>query len=104
MAWRIIRHLLTVAGIVLAGGLICATLVRLAPGFATDEQQLDPRLSAESLRALHDSHESEKDILHFYIGYISRALHGDLGISHSLNQPVSTLLRDRFPVTLRLVA
>ncbi len=40
MAWRITRHLLVIAAIVLIGGLICATLVRFAPGFAVDEQQL----------------------------------------------------------------
>jgi len=104
MAWRITRHLLAITAMALMGGLICATLVRFAPGFSTDEQQLDPRLSAESLLALHQSHESEKSILQFYASYISRVLHGDLGISRLLNQPVSALLRDRFPVTLRLVA
>ena len=104
MFWRISRRLLTIVAIVVLGGLTSATLVRFAPGFATDEEQLDPRLSTESLRALHQSHESEKNVFLFYAGYLNRAVHGDLGISHSLNQPVSNLLHDRFPVTLRLVA
>lgn len=104
MVWRITRHLFAIAATVLLGGLICATLVRFAPGFAVDEQQLDPRLSAESLRRLHESHQSEKNILQFYTGYLKRVLHGELGTSRSLGQPVSTLLHDRFPVTLRLVA
>ena len=104
MLWRISRRLLAIAAIVVLGGLTSATLVRFAPGFATDEQQLDPRLSAESLQALHQSHESEKKVFLFYAAYLNRAWHGDLGISRSLNRPVSSLLRDRFPVTLRLVA
>ncbi len=104
MVWRITRHLLAIAAIVLLGGLICATLVRFAPGFSVDEQQLDPRLSANSLRALHESHQSERNILQFYAGYMKRAMHGDLGTSRSLSQPVSALLHDRFPVTLSLVA
>src|SRR6266699_878259 len=104
MAWRITRHLLVIAAIVLLGGLICATLVRFAPGFSVDEQQLDPRLSADSLRALHESHQSEQNTLQFYAGYMKRALHGELGTSRSLGQPVRTLVYDRFPVTLRLVA
>jgi peptide/nickel transport system permease protein len=103
MLWRISRRLLAIVAIVVLGGLTSATLVRFAPGFATDEQQLDPRLTAESLQALHESHESEKNVLLFYAAYLNRAWHGDLGISHSLNRPVSSLLRDRFPVTLRLV-
>jgi peptide/nickel transport system permease protein len=103
MLSRIIRHLLAIVAIVIFGGLACATLVRFAPGFDTDEQQLDPRLSAESLQALHESHRSEKNLSHFYTTYLKRALYGDLGVSRSLKQPVASLLRDRFPVTLRLM-
>jgi peptide/nickel transport system permease protein len=96
--------MLAIVTIALLGGLICATLVRFAPGFSIDEQQLDPRLSTDSLRALHESHKSEQNILQFYVGYMKRVLHGELGTSRSLGQPVRTLLYDRFPLTLRLVA
>jgi peptide/nickel transport system permease protein len=99
---RITRHLLAIAGLVLLGGLISATLVRLAPGFDTDEHQLDPSLSAESVRALRGSHAGEQNVLRYYAGYLRGALHGDLGVSHALGQPVQSLLRDRWPVTLRV--
>ena len=102
LLWRIARHLLALVGIVLLGGLISATLVRLAPGFDTDEHQLDPTLNAESLRALQASRAGEHDILAYYAAYLRGAVHGDLGISHALGQPVRTLLRDRWPVTLRV--
>jgi peptide/nickel transport system permease protein len=68
-----------------------------------DEQQLDPRLSAESLRVLHQSRTQEPSLLGFYLHYLNRALHGDLGTSHTLGQPVGKLLRDRAPVTARVV-
>jgi peptide/nickel transport system permease protein len=100
--WRITRHVLSMVGIVLLGGLISATLVRLAPGFDTDEHQLDPSLNAESVRALQASRAGERNILEYYAGYLRGALHGDLGVSHTLGQPVRTLLRDRWPVTLRV--
>jgi peptide/nickel transport system permease protein len=100
--WRITRHVLSMVGIVLLGGLISATLVRLAPGFDTDEHQLDPSLNAESVRALQASRAGERNILEYYAGYLRGALHGDLGVSHALGQPVRTLLRDRWPVTLRV--
>jgi ABC-type dipeptide/oligopeptide/nickel transport system permease component len=29
-------------------------------------------------------------------------MHGDLGTSHALGQPVQTLLRERWPVTVRV--
>ena len=85
------------------GGLISATLVRLAPGFDADEQELDPHLNAASVQALADSPASATRIFHFYISYMHRAAHGDLGTSLSLGQPVRTLLRDRAPLTLRLL-
>ncbi len=102
LLWRVARHLLAITGIVLLGGLLSATLVRLAPGFDTDEHQLDPHLSAESVRALRQSRAGEQNVLQYYVGYLRGAAHGDLGVSHTLGQPVQRLLRDRWPVTLRV--
>jgi len=99
---RIARHLLSIAALVLLGGLLSATLVRLAPGFNTDERELDPSLNAESIRALRAGHAGEQNILRFYAAYLRGAIHGDLGTSHALGQPVSSLLRERWPVTLRV--
>ncbi|HUM06419.1 MAG TPA: ABC transporter permease [Terriglobales bacterium] len=102
MLWRIARHLLAIVGLVLVGGLISATLIRLAPGFDTDERQLNPNLNAESVRVLHDARNSEHNVVKFYISYLRGALHGDLGISHALEQPIQSLLRDRWRVTARV--
>src|SRR3984957_11432677 len=59
LGWRIARHGLALVAIVLLGGLLSATLVRLAPGFDVDEEQLDPHLSAESVRALRETRQQE---------------------------------------------
>lgn len=104
LGWRIARHGLTIVATVLLGGLLSATLVRLAPGFTVDESQLDPRLSAASRQVLREARLSQQNILHFYLQSMRRALHGELGTSISLGQPVRALLRDRAPVTLRLIA
>src|SRR5437762_5803924 len=104
LGWRITRHAVAILATILLGGLLSATLVRLAPGFDADEQQLDPRLSAESVRTLRESRAQEHSIFRFYLRYINGAMHGELGMSHSLSQPVGTLLRERAPLTLRLVA
>jgi peptide/nickel transport system permease protein len=103
LARRIARHLASILLTVVLGGLLSAALVRLAPGFDSDEQQLDPGLSAESVRAIRESHRQDHNLLRFYVGYMGRAFHGDLGTARSLGQPVRTLLRDRLPVTLRVV-
>jgi peptide/nickel transport system permease protein len=100
---RIARHGLTMVATVLLGGLLSATLVRLAPGFDVDEQQLDPHLNSESIRALRQARMEQHNIFRFYFHSLQRAAHGDLGTSLSLGQPVSVLLRERAPLTMRLV-
>jgi peptide/nickel transport system permease protein len=103
LARKITRHALTLVATVLLGGFLSATLVRLAPGFDVDEAQLDPHLNSESIRALRETRLEQRNILRFYFHSLQRAAHGDLGTSISLGQPVSTLLRDRAPLTMRLV-
>jgi peptide/nickel transport system permease protein len=104
LRWKIAGRALALVAIVLLGGLFSATLVRLAPGFDADEQQLDPHLNAQSVHALREARQQDHNILRFYFSYMNRAAHGDLGTSLALGQPVRTLLRDRAPLTLRLLA
>jgi len=100
---RIARRGVGMVATVLLGGLLAAALVRLAPGFDVDEAQLDPHLNAESLRVLREARSDQRNIFRFYFHALKRAAHGDLGTSLSLGQPVSRLLRERAPLTLRLV-
>jgi peptide/nickel transport system permease protein len=104
LGWRIARHGMAMLVTVLLGGLLSATLVRFAPGFDSDENQLDPRLNRESVQALRAARLREHNVLRFYSRSLWRAAHGDLGNSLSLGQPVSTLIRERLPLTLRLIA
>src|SRR5262249_21271326 len=84
-------------------GFFGATLVRLAPGFGVDEEELDSRLNHESIQALRQSHARHESLGGFYIHYLGRLINGDLGTSRSLQQPVTQLLADRFPETLNSV-
>ncbi len=103
MLKRVARHGLTLIATALLGGLLSAALVRLAPGFDVDEQQLDAHLNSASIQALRQTRLDQHNIFRFYLRALERAAHGDLGTSFSLGQPVSTLLRDRAPLTFRLV-
>src|SRR6202161_2752635 len=103
LRWKIAGHALALLATVLLGGLLSATLVRLAPGFGVDELELDPHLNAQSVQALHDARNRDRNVFKFYLSYMNRAAHGDLGTSLALGQPVRTLLRDRAPLTLRLL-
>ncbi len=100
----IIRLLAMILGTVLLGGFLSATLVRFAPGFGTDEQQLDPRLNSASVEALLAARAAQSNVVRFYADYLVRAAHGDLGESQTLGRPVRELITDRLPTTVRLVA
>jgi len=101
---RIAQHGLTLVATALLGGFISATLVRLAPGFDADETALDPHLSSQTIQALRQERAQQHNVLKFYVRSLRLALHGDLGSSLSLKQPVSTLLRDRIPLTFKIVS
>ena len=101
---KLAGHGIALVATVLLGGFLSATLVRLAPGFAADEAELDPHLSSESIQALRQQRLEQQNLFHFYWRSFEGAMRGDLGRSLSLGQPVSELLRQRFPLTIRLVS
>lgn len=99
--WRkLSRHLLRLSIVLVLGGFLAATMVRLAPGYGIHEEELDSRLSPASLRALRQADAGEASLVGFYAQYWKRLLHGDLGASQTLEEPVRQLLAERFPQTL----
>jgi peptide/nickel transport system permease protein len=97
-------HAARILTVLLIGGFLGATLVRMAPGFGTDEQELDSRLSRESVAAIRQSASSKESLPTYYVHYLRRLLHGDFGFSRTLQQPVRKLLAERLPETLHSVA
>jgi len=97
LAGRLLLFPLTI----LLGGMLGATLARLAPGIGSDERELDSQLSPASLQALRQSRAEQGDLPTFYKNYLAGLLHGDLGVSASLRRPVRELIAERLPVTLR---
>lgn len=89
--------------VALVAGLIGAALVRRAPGFGVHEEELDSRLSSASIRVLRQTVPPDGAAT-FYVQYLKRLLHGDLGESSTLHRPVSQLVADRLPATLTLLA
>src|SRR5690348_8917268 len=94
------RHLVIILITALLGGLLGATLVRMAPGFGIQESDLNVQLSAEARKALHKEDAGERNVFPYYWHYLGRLLHGDLGYSRSMDRPVSELFLDRLPETL----
>lgn len=96
--------LLALVALPLLGGLLSASLVRFAPGYGVDERELDPRLSSATVAAIRNSHRLHSGLLSYYGHYLARAVHGDLGYSEWLGRPISSLIKERFPVTAKSVA
>jgi peptide/nickel transport system permease protein len=92
--------LLRLVGIMLLASFAGAMLMRLAPGFTSDDQELNSGLSAESIQAVRQARQADANVPRFYAQYLASLARGDLGTSRSLNQPVKALLRERLPVTL----
>jgi peptide/nickel transport system permease protein len=92
---------LRLLAIMLTASLLGAVLLRVAPGFSSDERELSGGLSSQSIQAIRQEHLADSNIPRFYAHYLSSLLRGDLGRSQSLNQPVNALLRERLPVTMR---
>ncbi len=100
---KVVSRLLLLTALTLLGGLISATLVRVAPGYGTDQRELDPRLSQASVEALRNSSRIDSGLLSYYGRYLSNAAHGDFGTSQWLGRPVRSLIQERLPITARSV-
>ena len=100
----IAKQLVTIVITALVGGLLGATLVRMAPGFGVQESDLNSQLSTAARQALHRQDVNERNVFSYYLHYLGGLAHGDLGYSRSMDRPVSALLRDRLPETLQSLA
>ena len=100
----ILRALGRILIVVLAGGLLAQALIVFAPGYSSDEREMDPGLSAETRQAMLKSKEQDSRLLVSYSRFLTNLVHGDLGVSLSLGRPIRELLSDRLPVTLLTMA
>jgi peptide/nickel transport system permease protein len=98
------RHLLRLGAVLVLGGVLGAALVRYAPGFGASEEDLDSRLSQQSIEALRQQRMGEESFPLYTVHWLGRMARGDLGQSQSLNAPVGQLLAERLPETLRSMA
>jgi peptide/nickel transport system permease protein len=103
MIHRLVRHAAVLALTLAVGGFLGCLLLRYAPGFDSDERDLDPRYRSETLDALRQARAGEQNVFQFYLHYLAGASRGDFGISRTFERPVGELIAARAPVTLRLI-
>src|SRR5260370_24885227 len=98
--WRTLGlALFRLACIMLLAGLLGGTLIRIAPGFAADERQIDSNLSSQSIPAVRQERLAGSNIPRFYARYLASLVRADLRTSPMLNQPIRELPPDSPPVT-----
>jgi peptide/nickel transport system permease protein len=95
------KYAATILATVLLGGLLGASLLRFAPGYGVDEAELDTRLSNSSIQAMRQANRPDENLVVFYVHYLGRMIRGDLGISRTLQRPVTQLVAERLPETLK---
>jgi peptide/nickel transport system permease protein len=88
----------------LLAGLASALLLRFAPGALVDDRELDSRMSQETLADLRAHRTAENSLGGGLLQYFNGVVQGDLGQSKSRNAPITTLLRQNAPATLRRLA
>jgi peptide/nickel transport system permease protein len=101
--FKLAQKLFLLTALAIVGALLCATMVRFAPGYGVDERDLDFRLSQSSRDAIRNEHQLGGGLLHYYGSYIAGLSQGNLGTSAFLQRPVAGLLKERAPLTARAV-
>ncbi|MHB8556349.1 MAG: ABC transporter permease [Candidatus Dormibacteria bacterium] len=98
MVRRIGQAIIVLIGVTI----ITFILLHLLPGSPV-RAILGPRASALNVQQLTDQLGLNKPLYVQYFIWVSNLLHGNLGFSYKLDQPVASLLAQRIPKTLFLV-
>jgi microcin C transport system permease protein len=108
-----IRRLLLIIPTLLGVTLLVFTLTRFVPGGPLERAMMEARMSdrrggAQSRGAMSEEQQQElkayygldKPILVAYVNWLGKVVRGDLSNSHRFGEPVTTVIRDRIPVSL----
>jgi peptide/nickel transport system permease protein len=91
---RIITAIIVLLGVVLVT-FILLHIVAPSPGRAA----LGIRATPEQVTAFNHAHGYDRPIVVQFVSYINQIIHGNLGFSYNLNQPVIDLLREKAPLS-----
>lgn len=102
--WRRMRvQAATLLAVLLAATALTFAITDILPGDAA-VAILGETASAEEVAALRASLGLDRGLGERYVEWLSRAARGELGKSYRTNERISTMIADRLPVTLELIA
>lgn len=95
------KRILMLVPVLLGVVLLVFSMMYFSPGNAED-YILGDMATEEDKEAFREENGLNKPFFIQYINYVKDALQGDLGISYTTKQPVSTEIFKRFPITFKL--
>lgn len=101
MTGYIIRRFIMIAPILLGVATIVFILMFIVPG---DPARLlmGQHGDEDTIRTIRHEMGLDKPVYVQYVRFIGRLLKGDLGMSYRQKRPVATIIRERFPATVKL--
>ena len=100
--WRyVLRRLAQIPIVLIVVTITIFVVVRSTPGDPV-QIMLGMQTSPEAVEAIRKEFHFDKPLYRQYLIWLGDVVHGDLGRSVRLNQSVSSLLVERFPISFRL--
>ncbi|MGY5048981.1 ABC transporter permease [Streptomyces sp. 900105755] len=97
----LIRRVLQAVAVIVIVTVVVFGLLHALPG-GPARGILGPQATAQQIASFNHEQGLDTSLPVQYFHYIGRLLHGDLGTSYTLNEPVSQLIGERLPKTLVL--
>ncbi|MFE4171869.1 ABC transporter permease [Streptomyces sp. NPDC056909] len=99
----LIRRALQAVAVIVIVTIVVFCLLHALPG-GPARGILGPQATAQQIASFNHEQGLDKPLPVQYLYYLDQLVHGDLGTSYTLNEPVSQLITERLPKTLVLTA
>ena len=102
MAWYLLRRVIAAVPVVIGLSIAAFLIIHLVPGDPV-QQMLGARANPETVAAVNHELGLDRPLPEQYLNFVAGAVVGDFGESITLNQPVTTLVRQRSIATFWLL-
>ena len=99
----LLRRLIQIPFVLIVVSIIIFALIHVTPGDPI-QIMLGLETSPDAVAALRNQYSLDRPLPEQYIIWLTKALQGNLGQSIRLHQPVTEMIAERFPVSLKLAA
>ncbi|HUC25751.1 MAG TPA: ABC transporter permease [Streptosporangiaceae bacterium] len=96
MTWYLLRRVGQAVAVVIGVMILTFILLHMEPG-SVARAVLGLRATPARVAIFDDTYGLNKPLYQQFVIYVKQLLHGNLGVSYQLQQPVSTLIAERLP-------